>query len=175
MPTCIESRMFRRMSLIFSIFSASLKPLMCNIRICFTIVLFPLSPAPSSSSRCVARMTCNEQHSPEIHFSAIFSSATRSITNKQRLDGIGRGIFVAAAHLLVLGELLLDLLVDLPRLAAFRVRASARNAAHQPHPTRPERLRARRRRGRHCRTRRDRCAPVAFAARSPAGEQLSVL
>lgn len=30
---------------------------MCRIRICFTIVLFPLSPAPSRSSRWVARIT----------------------------------------------------------------------------------------------------------------------
>lgn len=44
----IASRMFFLMSSIFCLRSSSLKPLTCRIRICFTIVLFPDSPAPGS-------------------------------------------------------------------------------------------------------------------------------
>lgn len=54
----IASRIFFLMSSIFCLFSVSLKPLTCNILICLTIVDFPDSPAPSNSSRCVARYTC---------------------------------------------------------------------------------------------------------------------
>lgn len=38
--------------------ASALKPLTCSIRICLTIVLFPDSPAPNSSSRWVARYIC---------------------------------------------------------------------------------------------------------------------
>lgn len=54
----MASRMFFLMSSIFCRFSVSLKPLTCRIRICLTMVDLPDSPAPSSSSRCVARYTC---------------------------------------------------------------------------------------------------------------------
>lgn len=50
--------MFFLMSSILSLRSLSENPLTCNIRICLTIVDLPDSPAPSSSSRCVARYTC---------------------------------------------------------------------------------------------------------------------
>lgn len=52
--TAMESRMFRRMSAIFSRFSVSVNPLMCRMRICLTMVDLPDSPAPSSSRRWVA-------------------------------------------------------------------------------------------------------------------------
>lgn len=56
--TMMASRMFFLMSSIFRHFSLSLKPWTCRMRICLTIVDLPDSPAPSNSSRCVARYTC---------------------------------------------------------------------------------------------------------------------
>lgn len=54
----IASLMLFLISWIFCFFSSALKPLTCSIRICLTIVLFPDSPAPNSSSRWVARYIC---------------------------------------------------------------------------------------------------------------------
>ena len=51
----MESLMFLLISAIFCFFSSSVKGVSsCRIRICFTSVDLPDSPAPSSSSRCVA-------------------------------------------------------------------------------------------------------------------------
>lgn len=53
--TNIASRMFFLISSIFCLRSVSENPFTCNIRICFTIVDLPDSPAPSKSNLCVAR------------------------------------------------------------------------------------------------------------------------
>lgn len=54
----MASLIFFFISSILCFRSVSENPFTCNIRICLTIVDFPDSPAPSSSSRCVARYTC---------------------------------------------------------------------------------------------------------------------
>lgn len=56
--TKMASRIFFLISSIFCLRSVSEKPFTCNIRICLTMVDLPDSPAPSNSSRCVARYTC---------------------------------------------------------------------------------------------------------------------
>lgn len=54
----MASRIFFLISSIFWSFSLSLNPLTWRIRICFTIVDLPDSPAPSNRRRWVARYTC---------------------------------------------------------------------------------------------------------------------